>query len=701
MSLSLVLLMNFSLFSQEENWCGFDEILAKEVQTNPNYMKELTQKVKSLRAEAATNSVSKSTKFIVPVVFHIIHDGGPGNISMEQIQSGIDVMNEDFNALNADSTLIRDNSNAPFLDVYADVEVEFRLAKIDPNGNCTNGVQRKYAPHLTNDAGEPCKSSANGGLDGWPNDKYINIWTVNSIETSGQGTTLGYAYLPYNNWHSGHGILNRHDRVGRVGTAAVNGGRTLTHEMGHICGLLHTFASNCHSNNCEENGDYVCDTPPAEQIWGCDFNQNSCTSVPTNDAFGYDVLDQVENHMSYSNCRSMFSEGQKELMHNVFTTIPNFISITSQSNIIATGVDQPDELCKAEFYADKQEMCSGETVQFSDDSFHGQTEWNWSFPGGSPSSSTQQNPEVTYQTPGIYEVTLTASDGVNSDTETKTAFITVFPEGIQLPYFESFENYNSLSDSDWSVESNNNTNWTISDVGLTGDQSATLTNFGIMSGSSFNLTSPLIDLSEVTDVLTLSYRYAYRKRSSGNSEQLLVSVSNTCGENWSIRSSLQGNQLGSETSSSYWEPTSDEDWVTTHVTNITSQFWIDNFRFRFQFNNGGGNNIFIDDINIYAEQPSEEPVLNNLLVTNNQLDFNVYPNPAQDIINIDFSLESSEDIIFNLVNAQGKKVKSNLIKGQVGKNQVIFDLDNLSEGIYYLAGTINGVPLETKKIVVK
>lgn len=442
-----MLLTSLSLFSQEEDWCGFDEVLEKEKQANPDYMEELTDKIKAIRAEAATNSVAKSTKFIVPVVFHIIHDGGPGNISMEQIQSGIDVMNEDFNALNADSTQIRDNNDAPFLDVYADVEVEFRLAKIDPNGNCTNGVQRKLAPHLTNEAGEACKSSANGGLDGWPNDKYINIWTVNSIGGSGQGTTLGYAYLPYNNWHSGHGILNRHDRVGRIGTAATNGGRTLTHEMGHICGLFHTFDGECHSSNCEENGDYVCDTPPAEQIWGCNTNLNSCTTVPTNDAYGYDVFDQVENHMSYSNCRTMFSEGQKELMHTVFTNIPNFVSITSQSNITATGVNQPDVLCKAEFFADKQEVCPGETVQFSDDSFHGQNDWQWSFPGGAPSSSTQQNPEVTYNAPGTYEVTLTAGDGTNFDTETKTAYITVAPTGIQLPYFESFEEYSDISSS--------------------------------------------------------------------------------------------------------------------------------------------------------------------------------------------------------------------------------------------------------------
>lgn len=700
-SLLLFLTTNFISFSQEENWCGFDNLLEQEIQNNPNFMEDLALKIKNMRLDAETNFVSKSTTYIVPVVFHVIHDGGAGNITMEQIQSGIDVMNEDFNALNSDSTLIRNTAEAPFLDVYADVEVEFRLAKLDPNGNCTNGVQRKYAPHLTNEAGEACKYSNNGGLDAWPNNRYINIWTVNSIGGSGQGTTLGYAFLPYNNWGAGHGILNRHDRVGRVGTAAQNGGRTLTHEMGHICGLLHTFQEECHTSDCENNGDYVCDTPPSEQIWGCNSSLNSCTNVPVNDFYGIDVYDQVENHMSYSSCRTMYSEGQKELMHYVFNSIPNFASITSQSNLEATGVLLPDAICKADFYSDKNVVCSGEVISFFDESYHGQTEWNWSFPGGSPSTSTQQYPSITYNTPGVYEVTLTASDGTNSDSETKTAYITVIPSGAPLPYFESFENFSAIPNSDWSVESGAFSNWGIGNVGLTGSQSAKLDNFNAGAGSSDYLISPLIDLSDIIDDITLSFRFAYRKRNSDNNEQLFLSVSNSCGDGWSVRRSIQGSILGTEVETSSWEPNGPEDWVTVHVTNITSQFWVDNFRFRFQFNSDGGNNLFLDDINIYAEQPSDDPVLDNFTFIHEQVNFNVYPNPAQDFINIEFSLESAKTIKFDLIDAQGQSIKSNSINGNLGKNQVLFDTENLSGGIYYLIGSIDGFPLETKKIIIK
>jgi PKD repeat protein len=697
----ITLTLTTNSLSQQEDWCGTDYHLDKEIEANPNYMLELAEQIKQMRLDAENNFVSKSTLFIVPVVFHIIHDGGSGNITMEQIQSGIDVMNEDFNALNADSTLIRNTSDAPFLNVYADVQVEFRLAKLDPNGNCTNGVQRKYAPHLTNDAGEACKYSSNGGLSAWPNNRYINIWVVNSIAGSGGGTTLGYAFLPYNNWGAGHGILNRHDRIGRIGTAAANGGRTLTHEMGHICGLLHTFQSACHTTDCSQNGDFVCDTPPAEQIWGCNSNLNSCTNVPVNDFFGYDVFDQVENHMSYSSCRTMYSEGQKELMHNVFTQIPNFISITSQSNLDATGVLLQDVMCKAGFRAEKQIVCVGETIDFFDESYHGQNSWNWSFPGGTPNTSTQQHPSVTYSTPGVYEVVLTASDGANSDTETKTAYITVLPNGAPLPYFEGFEGHTEIPNNAWSTQTGALSNWQIGGVGLTGNKSAKLGNFGAPEGNTDFLISPLIDLSEVTDELTLSFRFAYRKRTASNSEQLFLSVSNDCGNSWSVRRSIQGNTLGNQVETSSWEPSGPEDWTTIHVTNITSQFWVDNFRFRFNFNNDGGNNLYIDDINIYAESPSDEYILNTSTIVYDAIQFSVHPNPASDYLHIDFELGTTKNVLFSLTNAQGQVVQLNRINGNAGKNTVLLDTEKLASGIYYLKGTIDGQPLETKKIIIQ
>ncbi len=80
----------------------------------------------------------------------------------------------------------------------------------------------------------------------------------------------------------------------------------------------------------------------------------------------------------------------------------------------------------AAFSADATEVCPGSAVTFSDISLGSPTMWNWSFPGGNPSSYIGQNPPpITYDTPGNYDVTLTVSDGADSDTEVRTGYVTV------------------------------------------------------------------------------------------------------------------------------------------------------------------------------------------------------------------------------------------------------------------------------------
>ena len=76
--------------------------------------------------------------YVIPVVFHVIHDNGPENISAEQIHDAMDILNRDFRKLNSDTAQIV----AGFVDVAADIDVEFRLAKRDPQGNCHSGINR-------------------------------------------------------------------------------------------------------------------------------------------------------------------------------------------------------------------------------------------------------------------------------------------------------------------------------------------------------------------------------------------------------------------------------------------------------------------------------------------------------------------------------------------------------------------------------
>lgn len=84
----------------------------------------------------------------------------------------------------------------------------------------------------------------------------------------------------------------------------------------------------------------------------------------------------------------------------------------------------------AAFSANETTVLFGNSVSFTDASTNSPTSWSWSFEGGTPSTSTSQNPTVVYNTPGTYNVTLTATNAQGSDVETKTNYITVLSEII-------------------------------------------------------------------------------------------------------------------------------------------------------------------------------------------------------------------------------------------------------------------------------
>ena len=104
--------------------------------------KEISQKKKSFNPQQRI----QADKRVIPVVVHILHNGTPEgsatNIPISQIESQIRILNEDFRRLNADTTL----TPTEFLGVAADANVEFVLAKQDPNGLPTTGIVRVLSP---------------------------------------------------------------------------------------------------------------------------------------------------------------------------------------------------------------------------------------------------------------------------------------------------------------------------------------------------------------------------------------------------------------------------------------------------------------------------------------------------------------------------------------------------------------------------
>jgi PKD repeat protein len=606
--------------------------------------------------------------YTIPVVFHIIHAGGVENISDEQVYNAVEIMNRDYQLQNTDAN----NVNAAFLGIVADVEIEFKLAKRDNNGNCTKGITRTFSTSTFGGSENQRISAVQNSHGNWPGNKYLNIYVAADI-----GGAAGYTYLP-SGW-SGTGMDNGihvlHNYTGSIGTSSSSTSRTLTHEVGHWLNLSHLWGGTNEpavQSNCNDD-DGVADTPNTIGWQSCNLNGTSCNS-----------LDNVENYMEYSYCSKMFTNGQKARMHAALNSSSGGRNnVVSANNLVATGVNEPAVICSAEFEASQTQICMGQSIDFTDWSFHGPVSWNWTFPGSVEGTSIDQNPTITYNTPGTYSVTLEVSDGSNSVSQTKNSYITVLPESSQVPLLETFESISSLPSDDWLVDNaGNNAAFQItSTASFTGSKSVRLTNYGQPAGTLDDLISGPYDLSSITDGMTMTFRYAYRKRNTANEEWLRIFVSNDCGANWVQRRTIKGSSLSTLTASSSWTPSSQDDWTTVHVTNITSTFWVDNARFKFQFESDGGNNFFIDDINVYAGGPQDNVGLEEFSAISN---FNVYPNPSNGIVNISFNSSASSNYSIELINMLGQVVDQSKIKSSPGNNLVIIGNDEIRNGVYLI-----------------
>ena len=189
---------------------------------------------------------------IIPVVFHILTQGGVENISKEQVLDALQILNDDFSNRNPDTLDIP----IPFSNVRGNPKIEFRLARIDPKGNCTDGIDRIYTPYTYGPGGTGNHFNLQKLFD-WDHKRYMNIYVVNWIELPNDFTAGGVAYIPPVSSVANHPEFNDALTIiyeefwrGLNGYPAFLDGHTLTHEMGHFVGLNHLWGPNDANPNC-------------------------------------------------------------------------------------------------------------------------------------------------------------------------------------------------------------------------------------------------------------------------------------------------------------------------------------------------------------------------------------------------------------------------------------------------------------------
>ena len=665
-------------------YCG--QVKAREKLFGQHAGAEEHSRIANARLEEYTeeyvlNRGGDTEVYIIPVVVHIIHDNGEENISDEQVHDAIEVLTRDFRKQNPDTSGIVD----AFEDIAADVRIEFRLATKDPDGNCHTGINRVVSELTYDGYNDDMKA-----LSYWPRNNYMNIWVCNTIGSN----TAGFTNLPGNvnsPWLADvDGIVVKHNYCGSIGTGSGFTSRTLTHEVGHWLNLYHVWGpgnSPEDPDNCGQS-DNVSDTPPTLGWTNCDLDGATC---------GNDV-DNVQNYMEYSYCSRMFTWGQRQRMRAALTSnTAQRNQLITQTNLEATGVLDPP-LCVAHFSSPMTSVCVGDSVQFNDESYHNIVEWNWNFGDGNTLNgsdpATFKDPYHVYDQPGVYTVTLTVTNGQDELTSAVTGFVTVYALAQNdAPFVEGFEN--TWPANNWSLynESNDET-WEVTPTAsYTDDKSLKLRNYNNdISGSFDILYSATYDMSAATTIY-LSYKWAYANRVNETDDMLRISVSGDCGATWQVRKIRKGlsNLPTANATNTQFTPTTLDQWDSETLTLTQAQWFTSSFRVRFEFEGKGGNNLFLDDINITAEMPIgvEETGLPVLV--------NLYPNPAEGDMTLEVIQPSAGNLKVSLFDATGR-LCAIPFQGGSGSGKHLIAIPEQAAGLYYLRVEKDGLTCE-KKVV--
>jgi hypothetical protein len=714
-----------SFAQQGEHICGTDEYNKRLQAANPQLKEQESQfnqnwknfiKNYNPNDYRTTKSLGKASpaKYIIPVVVHVIHSGGSvgngNNISDAQIKSEIDFLNKSFRNLNSDSVNRRDI----FKDIAADAEIEFRLAKKDPKGNCTNGIVRVFS-NGTAKGDDDLKR-----LSVWDSKSYLNIWIVESIlrEVS-NGTVIGYAQFPFAAGaisSATDGVMLQYNVFGQLTPSQNVFNTTTTHEVGHWLGLFHPFQGDSCSNT---DNDGVYDTPPTYNPSGARsgpfaFDFNTCgTDNP-------DLVDQQENYMDYFDCKercqNMFTLQQKARMHFCIDLYRR--ELTSPANRAKTGIDDENPVvCNAipNFFSSNANICTGGSITFNQNVYNGTASaYNWTFTGGTPATANTGSATVVYNTPGTYDVKLSiTTNGTTVDTVYKN-YVTVVSNVAQeatLNYAD-WEYANDWYEKGWRFESENKKSvWKrVEGISYEGVASMKLEDdpFNQVPSKGFeqSLISPSFNLSNASKP---TFRFAYAATlvsgpaaSFTSSDNLRVYQSVNCGTTWTQMSGTGSAFVGASLSTT---GTAKLDYATGFVPSDRSKWRevsidapkVANVRFKITLKRNGGSSFYLDAVRVSSSggvSTGEELA--------NAINFNIAPNPFNASSELSYQLANASNITVTVTDLLGRTISTLVNQNQnAGNYSVNVDKNalGLTNGIYFIKVQIDNQSF-VKKIMV-
>lgn len=587
--------------------CGYDAVVADLMVQEPGFaarhaawQREMTRLVAT--ADRGTRNGDVIT---IPVVVHVVYHTPTENISDAQIQSQIDILNQDFRRLNVDTS----STPAPFLGVAADTEIEFCLAQFDPAGTPSNGITRTQTPQTSWAGDHSVKYDAQGGHDGWPRAEYLNIWVCNL-----GGGLLGYATPPSVADATRDGVVIGYRYFGNIGPLdpSFDLGRTCTHEIGHWLGLAHPWGG----GGCSSD-DNIPDTPMQD---GPNFGCPTYPSVScSNAAQGGDMF---MNYMDYSDdiCFNLFTQDQKVVMRGLFNPgnvrhplLSSEACVNPDFNKVALRLPfgLPDTLCGSRMQplvqlrnVGQNTLASAEVVLTVDGNVVDTLAWTGTL---TPTLITTLAFDSLSLAPGLRQLRY-YSVGIVNDTDDPdftddTVAYELFVrnnQGVVAPYLADFEGGFLLGG--WSLRNpDSSITWRWTDTAAwSGNHSVVIEAFGYNDlGQVDEFTMPQVDLSGLANPRLVFYRaYARFVANSGFDDELEIDVSTDCGDTWQPLWRKVGDELVSAPPAALpFVPQGRSQW-RGEVVDLSAYTGASGLSLRFRFINQYENNLYLDAINV-------------------------------------------------------------------------------------------------------